>query len=482
MKRELLLEVKRLHSEGVSKAAIARQIGVNRKTVRRALSKEPGDGSRPHGRPSVLAGYRGFLLGKLEAFPTITATRLFQLLKASGYKGGYDAVKEYVRPLRPAAKPAFHTLRFAPGEMAQVDWASAGVMEVDGRMRRVSVFLMTLCHSRLLYADLTLGEGLEFFLECHWNAFKELGGAPSKIMVDNCKTAVLSHTPGQVQFNPRYADFAACCGFEIRACHPRCPNEKGQVERAVSFLRSGFLTGRGQETFAGRRNALAEWLSTVANVRIHGATGLVPKKLFESEERQFLRPLPASPPPCFIDSPVQASSQFRVVFDTNRYSVPPRFAGQRLTMRRSMGKVAFLSGDALVAEHLRCFGLKRDVLNPAHDHELLALSRGRREQRAVASLLNLGGAAPEYLARLRDKMPNWLSHAERILVLEQAYGRDQAERALRDALEAEAFGAEYIRNLLEVRAAPIARPSPLSCLRGDDILKLSLPEPDLSQY
>src|SRR6266849_5341325 len=65
--------------------------------------------------------------------------------------------------------------------------------------------------------------------------------SPARVMVDNCKTAVLSHPLGQpAVFNPRYLDFASHHGFEIRACGVRQAHEKGRVENAVKFIKENF--------------------------------------------------------------------------------------------------------------------------------------------------------------------------------------------------------------------------------------------------
>ena len=484
MKRETWLEARQLGAEGLSITAIARRLKVSRRTVRRAIAgNEPEPIRRPNGRPSALEGYRGYILGKIEAFPELTAQRVFSMLTTMGYKGKYGSVKEYVRTLRPSVKRAYHTLRFAPGEMAQVDWAYAGLMEVDGQMRKTSLFLMTLCHSRLLYADLVLGEGMEFWLDCHWNAFKFFGAIPDSLMVDNCKVAVESRSAGQVKLNRRYEDFASICGFKITVCHPYRPNEKGQIEKGVSFLRKSFLEGRGAESFEGRRNALSDWLSKVANCRKHGTTGKVPMEVFLKEEKPAMKPLPLLPPSCGVDTPVQATSQFRVAFERNSYSVPPRFAGRKLTLRKYPSTLELLDDKGKpVATHLRRFGRLLDILEPAHEQELRAKSKGTRAQRAVAGMLQLGDGSCEYLAKLRDKCPDWIAHIERILALGQIYGQDEAARAVRDALENEAFHSEYIGYLLDLRTKPRTKAMPLQLLRGDDILKLSIPEPDLSQY
>ena len=485
MNVQTMLEARSLREEGLRSGEIALRLGVSRRAVTRAVVTQKTDAGKqrkPGGRPSVLEGYRSFLLGKLEAYPEIRAQRLFVILTTMGYAGKYGAVKEYVSKLRPSVKRAYHTLQFLPGETAQVDWAHAGLMEIDGQMRKTSLFVMTLCHSRMLYADLVLGESMEFWLDCHWNAFKFFGAVPSSTLVDNCKVAVDSRLGGQVKFNKSYEDFASLCGFKIVACHPFCPNEKGMAEKSVSYLRYGFLEGRGAESFEGRRNALSEWLSTVANCRKHGTTGRVPIEVFLKEEKPAMKPLPLLPPSCGVMVAVQANSQFRVVFETNRYSVPPRFAGRRMTMVKYPAKLEFFDGEKPVCSHLRRFGRQLDVLDPVHDLELRAKSKGTREQRAIAGILRLGDGSCEYLTKLRDKWPDWLSHLERILALEQIYGHDEAARAVRDALENEAFRSEYIEYLLKLRANPRAKAMPLQLLRGDDILKLSIPEPDLSQY
>ncbi|MBE7537899.1 MAG: hypothetical protein HS122_05760 [Opitutaceae bacterium] len=41
-----------------------------------------------------------------------------------GYEGSYSIVKEYIRRIRPPRTEAFLTLKFAPGQCAQVDWGS----------------------------------------------------------------------------------------------------------------------------------------------------------------------------------------------------------------------------------------------------------------------------------------------------------------------------------------------------------------------
>ena len=105
-------------------------------------------------------------------------------------------------------------------------------------------------------------------------------------MVDNCKTAVLSHPLGQpAVFNPRYLDFASHCGFEIRACGVRQAHEKGRVENAVKYIKENFLRGLERPSWAALNPAARHWLETIANVRLHGQTHQTPLERFAQEQR-----------------------------------------------------------------------------------------------------------------------------------------------------------------------------------------------------
>jgi transposase len=116
---------------------------------------------------------------------------------------------------------------------------------------------MVLGYSRMLYVEFTLGQSMEHFLSCHRNAFEFFGGVSAKIMVDNCKTAVLSHPYGLAPaINPRYADFAAHYGFTAKACNVRKANEKGIVENAVGYVKHNFLAGRPINEFTSLNPAI----------------------------------------------------------------------------------------------------------------------------------------------------------------------------------------------------------------------------------
>jgi transposase len=453
---------------------------LDKKTVRYWLKHAYHPGTRP-GRGSKLDPHKGRIKSWLENHD-LSAQQVLQRLHADGVQVGYTIVREYVRLVRPKPVKAFLSLQFAPGECMQVDWGSWGTITVGGTRRRLSFFAAVLCYSRLLYVEFTLGQSQELFLDCHVNACNFFGGVPARAMVDNCKTAVLSHPLGQPpQFNPRYLDFANHYGFEIRACGVRKPHEKGRAENGIRFVKENFLRGLELPPWPALNPAARHWLDTIANVRIHGQTHQTPLELFQTEKPQ-LKPLPARPYDLATIRPLPVNSRFRVLFETNRYSVPAHLAGASVLVRIYPDRLAVYHQDQCVAEHPRSFERYRDFEHPDHARPLLEQRHRARDQQLLHRFLSLCPQAPDYYEQLRQRRLNARHHVQKILALLEIYGADKVSRALQDAHEYKAYSCEYIANILEQRARQLPEPGALHLTRAADLLELDLPAPDLSVY
>jgi transposase len=480
-------EIRRLHDEGLGVRAIAARLRMHRRKVRAALAAQRPPTRKGRTRGSLIDPYRGWLLAKLQLYPELSAARLHAMLREQGFAGGYTLVKQTVAQLRPRLKRVYQELHFAPGDCAQVDWGVWQAADLaGGGRRRLSFFTMVLCHSRMLYAELCYGESLEFWLAAHRHAFEAFGGVPARVMVDNCKTAVLRPRRGDrdADLNADYAAFAGHYGFAVVPCTPRRPNEKGRVERAVGYVKSGFLAGRQPASPEALNPALRQWLATTANVRVHRLTGDRPVDRFAQAEQAALRPLPAVPHPGAAIAGAVATSCCRVTVDTNRYSVPPGFASQRLVLHRYPDRIVlFTPGGQFVADHVRSFARHADLVDPEHAGSLKRLTRDARDNRQLSAFLALGSAAEAYLRHLQEKRIDYLGHVRRINAQADSFGRDAVARALADALDQQAYASDYIHNLLHMRQRLDRQaPSPLHIVRHADLLELTLDQPNLDAY
>ncbi len=480
---ERYCQIRAAASAGRNVTQIAAELGLHRQTVAGWLARERYERSRGAQKPrrSKLDPYRGAIARFIDAYP-LTAMQVWHKLKEQGYDGGYSILKEYVRRIRPNRTEAFLTLKFAPGQCAQVDWGSFGSVEVDGTRRALSFFVFVLGYSRWLYVEFTLGQSQEWFLGCHQRAFEALGGVPQEVMVDNCKTAVLSHVPGtEPIYNAQYLDFARHYGFRIKACGPAHPQSKGIVENAVAYVKKSFLSGREITRFEELNPAVKLWLETVANVREHGETKERPVDRLKPE-RDALVALNSRPYAAVRTESVRASRRCRVTIDTNRYSVPPKYAGLLLTAQVSSGLVRLYAETTLVAEHVRRFGRRLDLEDPEHVRELEAQKRTGARQRLLLRFLELTPAAGPYHRALAERRMNAAHHLSRIVDLVATYGAQPVASAIESAHELGAYSSDYIVNLLEQRARRLPEPGALHLTRAPEALDLELPAPDLSPY
>ena len=467
---------------GLKVAQIARALDLDRRTVAKWIDEPRFRPRQSTARASKLDPFKSQIRQWLENHP-YSAQQVFQRLREDGFDGGYSIVKDYVRIVRPRRAPAFLTLSFAAGECAQVDWGSYGTVAVGETRRKLSLFVMVLCYSRLLYVEFTLNQRMEQFLACHQNAFAYFGNCvPEKIMLDNLKSAVLRRLTGEAPtFNPHYMDFARHAGFTVIACNKGKGNEKGRVESGVGYVKKNFLNGLDIPQFSALNPAARVWMDTIANVRIHGETHKPPVALF-AKEQAVLHPGPVEPYDVATVRQVRASPRFRVSYDANRYSVPAEYASTLVMLKVYPDRLCMYHHDKLIARHVRCYDRHKDFENPDHPKALLAQRENAREQKLLGRFLALSPKAEDYYQALAERRLNPRHHVQKIVALSEIYGTEAVARAMEDAFAFQAFSCEYIANLLESRKRLRPEPTALQLTRRQDLLELDMPEPDLTVY
>lgn len=99
------------------------------------------------------------------------------------------------------------------------------------------------------------------------------------------------------------------------------------------------------------------------------------------EEQAQLKPLPTIPYDSATITTVRASKQFRVILDTNRYSVPAEYASTRLMLKAYPDRICLYHQDKLIARHPRLSDRYQGFEDPDHPRESLEQRRNAREQK-----------------------------------------------------------------------------------------------------
>lgn len=288
-------------AQGMSKSALARQLGISRDTIHRWIRSgdldrdlsEPVRFNAPPPRPSKLDPFKPIILARLEAFEELSAVRLFEEVRAAGYSGSYNRVKHFVRAVRPRPAPE-PIVRFEtpPGHQAQVDFA-----EFRFPWGKRYALLVVLGYSRLLWLRFFERQDMRALILGLEEAFAYFGGVPRELLFDQMKAVItrdLRLQGGQLVRNEEFLRYATHWGFTPRACRPYRAQTKGKVERPVSYVRGNFVYGRDFIGDAHLDDERLRWLE-YANGRIHGTTKEIPRERFERDERTLLQPLAARP-------------------------------------------------------------------------------------------------------------------------------------------------------------------------------------------
>ena len=476
-------EIKRLHQEEkFSTYKIGIELGLDYKTVKHWINR-PKFEKRSGGRKAfILNEFKKEIQVCLDRYD-YSAVQLYDRIKEAGYVGSISTVRSYVAKVRPVRKKAYLTLCFLPGETAQVDFAYCGYIQLETVRRRLYAFVMTLCYSRMTYLEFIMHQNQEHFLQCHRNAFTYFSGVPEKIMVDNCKVAVKEHpTYGPVKLNDRYKDFACYYGFKINPCGVRQPNQKGGVERTISYIRKNLLNGIGEvKSLSDINNAARIWMDKTANVRIHKTTGKMPIDMFKIETEKLLR-VNQLPFDCATIKTVKSNNQFRVYFEGNRYSVPFEYASSILTMKIYPDLIMMYHENKLIAQHTRSYEKNIDFELHIHVKKLLEEKRNAKDQKLLRAFLKLSPNSEKYYLGLKEKRFNAVEHIRKIMTLAEIYGGDDIRRAIDDALEFKAYSSDYIANLLEQRKRFTPKAAPLHLMRKRDMLDIEFSQPNMDLY
>src|SRR5580700_6334256 len=121
-------EIRRLFfGEHWKKGTIATQLGVHGDVVKRVVGPHGPEPKGSEPRPTVLDPYCGFVLETLERYPTLVATRVYDMICERGYTGSLRTLRRFVLDHRPApAGEVYLRIETLAGEQSQVDWAHVG--------------------------------------------------------------------------------------------------------------------------------------------------------------------------------------------------------------------------------------------------------------------------------------------------------------------------------------------------------------------
>lgn len=358
----------------VSVRALASRYDVHRRTVREALRNAvPRERKKPPPRRSVLEPAHEWIDEMLRADLMAprkqkhTIIRIYQRL-ISEYDfclASHTTVRNYVNKRRPEivaeARSGHHHLegmvpqQHLPGEEAEVDFADVWV-RIAGQMTKCHLFTLRLSFSARAVHRVFLSEAQEAFMEGHVEAFRTLGGIPTKhIRYDNLKPAVQRVCFGRTRVeSQRWVAFRSHYGFDAFYCIPGQDgaHEKGGVEQEGGRFRRVHLVPVPEVASLAELNEKIAQIDLAEDDRVlHGRRVSVGFSF--REEADLLAPVPFEEFDRGVTLTPKVGRDSRITVRQSHYSVPARLIGGRVRVSLRANEVLVFERGKVVARHTR---------------------------------------------------------------------------------------------------------------------------------
>jgi hypothetical protein len=362
--------IRRLVADGVPQRQVARDLGIGRSTVERALASErPPKYERP-AVPTAFTPFEPLVRQLLATTPDMPATVIAERV---GWTGSITWFRDNVRRLRPEHRPIDPSdrLTWLPGDAAQCDlWFPPRKIPLeDGSKTLLPVMVITAAHSRFMVGQMIPTRHTQDLLLGMWVLLQLLGRVPRRLIWDN---------ESGIGRGKRHADgvgaFAGTLASSVQRLKPYDPESKGLVERRNGFFETSFMPGRDFRSPADFNIQFADWL-TKANTRVVRTIKARPVDLLVADRAGML-PLPPVAPAVGWVNRVRLGRDYYVRVDSSDYSVDPAVIGRFVDVTADLSRVEVRYEGRLVAAHDRVWARGQTITNSAH----VAAAKVLREQ------------------------------------------------------------------------------------------------------
>ena len=211
---------------------------------------------------------------------------------------------------------------------AQVDFGEVLIITADGAEETWNELIVSFPWSNAGFGQVCRYETKECLCEALQRIFEHIGGVPLRILFDNMSSAVVHiEEHGKRKLTEMFMRFTMHHGFKAEFCNPDAPQEKGNVENKVGYIRRNYLLPppvvKSHEDLERLNQKLLDDCNTDLN-REHYVKKEQIKDLF-AQEKKALIALPREPFRVFKLEKAKTDGYSFVRYDNNRYSTSPEY-------------------------------------------------------------------------------------------------------------------------------------------------------------
>ena len=327
--------------EKLSQRQIARQLHVNRRTVRKYCDGSFLPGTRQEYQieknPVRLAIEENIIkiIEENKDAPSkqaLNAKVIWQILLKEGYTYAESTIRKYIQELKLEKPDIFIPLDFEPGDAMEFDWGDVYAY-IKNVKTKISIFCAVLPFSYGIFCAVFPNKTNVNFYAGHIMAFEHFNGVPRRCFYDNLKSVVLEGSGINAITQQKFKKLEAHYAFESVLCSAASGWEKGSVENLVSISRKiAFTPMPSVSNFSElQEHVTHKCLEYCMSHKIKGRTRGI-KEMLE-EEKTHLLPLPICPLDTAEEVKALVHNDLTVRYMNVKYSLPQEYIGLSVTLK-----------------------------------------------------------------------------------------------------------------------------------------------------
>ncbi len=364
-------------------------------------------------------------------------------------------------------------LNHKAGEKVFIDYTGRKLHIIDretGEEKPVEAFIAILPCSQYTYLEASESQKRDELIGSMRRCQEYFGGVTQAIVSDGLKSAVSKACKYEPVINKTFKDFALHYGCVVAPARPYSPQDKALVEGAVKLVYQRIFYPLSKMTFFSipELNAAIRDLLVKYNNYVFQLTNYSRRELFLSTEKQYLKPLPATPYELrkYARPKVQKMGYILLSEDKHYYSVPYRFIGKRVELRYTSSIVEIFYNHERLCTHKRerqqpgKYSTQKDHLSSTHkaysEWDLAFFQRKGAK---------IGPETVKYITRLilQYSYPEiGYKQANGIVNFTSGYDKGRIENACRRAFVLERCSFKTIENILRSGSDQLELPLPLT--------------------